>query len=774
MWRALLYLALLALASYAAVWLANHPETVAVTWGGREYTTSLAVGVVAVVGLAVAISVLSTVVRWFLRLPSTIGRNSRMRRRERGLSALSRGIIAVGSGDVTAARRYAAQAERLIGAEPLTLLLKAQAAQASGNREAAEAAFRRMTELPDTRVLGLRGLFVEARRRGDTDTARAYAEEAARIAPAVPWANEAVLEGFSRDRDWSGAIALVERRASLGLVDKAESRRQRAVLFTADAQDREESDPDGALKAAQEAFRLAPDLAPAAALAGRLLARRGDLRRAAKVIETAWAATHHPDLAGAYLNVRPGDSASDRMRRAETLARLSSWAPEARLAIARAATEAREFGRAREALRPLLEDRPTMRVCLAMADLEAAEGTPGRGRDWLGRATRAPRDKAWIADGIVSETWAPLSPVTGRLDAFVWDTPPQMLGAPDAEDSLPHEDEPAVSLAAPEGALGDAPPARPADADVVEATTSAETARTPAAVPAEHRPVEPAPTPPRSSAARAFPERSARDQSPAETAPAETKPTASEPAPQALLRTNGAAAGQGATASRAATERASADRPAQEPIQAETRPAVVKAAEPEPARDRPAASKEPSPEARPSPLRAVSTERAPTGRPEPDPLQAEVRPAAQQDGPEPEPTHLLRPVHRTRPAWDIEDEAAPASTSRSDVSQAPAQEAASNGSGQTAPGREPEPAPNHLLRPVQRTRPAWDIEGDPAPAPTSSSDRPHPVKAGAPNGSGQPTAHREPEPVVFPVAHAPDDPGPEDSAEKRGRFRLMS
>jgi HemY protein len=55
------------------------------------------------------------------------------------------------------------------------------------------------------------------------------------------------------------------------------------------------------------------------------------------------------------------------------LAKYSSWAPEARIAVARAAMEAREFKRARRALEPLIADRPTMRVCLLMADLEQAE-----------------------------------------------------------------------------------------------------------------------------------------------------------------------------------------------------------------------------------------------------------------------------------------------------------------------------------------------------------------------------------------------------------------
>ncbi|MFX5903544.1 hypothetical protein ABTE48_19010, partial [Acinetobacter baumannii] len=47
----------------------------------------------------------------------------------------------------------------------------------------------------------------------------------------------------------------------------------------------------------------------------------------------------------------------------------------------------------------------------------------GSARVWMQRAVRAALDPAWTADGYVSEYWRPVSPVTGRLDAFQWLTP---------------------------------------------------------------------------------------------------------------------------------------------------------------------------------------------------------------------------------------------------------------------------------------------------------------------------------------------------------------
>jgi HemY protein len=432
MWRVLVFIGLLCIAAFGAVWLAEQPGSVAVTFAGYAIQTTVAVAVVGMIGIGFALALLWSAVNGLIRLPSRLTFASRARRRSRGYQAVSRGMVAVGAGDSIAARRYANEAERLLGEEPLTLLLKAQAAQVSGNRAAAETAFSRMMDDPETRVLGLRGLFVEARRRGDPAAGLQYANEAARIAPAATWASDAVMEARCAAGDWRGAIAALERRQSLGLIDKASLRRQRAVLLTADALDRQERDPHGSLQAALDAVKLAPDLVPAAALAGRLLSHRGDLRKAARIVEAAWKSGPHPDLADVYLNLRPGDSGLDRLKRAETLAKYSSWDPEARIAVARAAMEAREFPRARTALEPLIHDRPTMRVCLLMADLEQAEhGTSGRSREWVARASRARRDPAWIADGVVSDRWAPISPASGRLDAFQWQLPPDVLVAPE-------------------------------------------------------------------------------------------------------------------------------------------------------------------------------------------------------------------------------------------------------------------------------------------------------------------------------------------------------
>jgi HemY protein len=63
-----------------------------------------------------------------------------------------------------------------------------------------------------------------------------------------------------------------------------------------------------------------------------------------------------------------------------------------------------------------------------MAEIEDADGDVGRSREWMARAMRAAPDPAWTADGVVSEHWLPVSPVSGRLDAFQWRVPLAEIG----------------------------------------------------------------------------------------------------------------------------------------------------------------------------------------------------------------------------------------------------------------------------------------------------------------------------------------------------------
>lgn len=507
--RILFFLAVVFLLGLGFAWLADRPGDLVMTLGGYQYRVSLMVAAVAATALVAAVMIVWWLLKAIWRSPYAIARYFRVRRRDRGYQALSTGMIAAGAGDATLARTKNKEAMKLIRSdqEPLIHLLDAQASLLEGDHEAAREKFDAMLDDPETRLLGLRGLYLEAERLGDKEASRHYAARAAEIAPHLVWAAHAAIEDRAAEEDWDGALKLLDAQKPTRQGEREALARRRAILLTAKALSTMETDQTGARNAALEANRLLPDFAPAAVAAAQALIRQGDVRKASKILEAAWKVEPHPEIADIYIHARHGDAVLDRLTRARRLQSLRQNNPESALAVARAALDAGDYVEARKAAESAIRMQPREGAYLLLADIEEAEtGDQGRVRQWLAKAIRAPLDPAWVADGFVSDRWAPISPVTGRLDAFEWRAPMERLGQmiEPADQRLaiasPHSDVPEAEFAAEEVTSGPAdepvidvsaaPAAKPAPAaaePAAEAKPDETTDTSPASAPAEER-----------------------------------------------------------------------------------------------------------------------------------------------------------------------------------------------------------------------------------------------------------------------------------------------
>jgi HemY protein len=139
--RVVLFLLAVAVLAAGVVWIADRPGDVAVTWMGYRIETSVMVAALAIAAVIVVVMLIWTIVRGILRSPEQVSLFFRHRRAVKGYLAITRGLIAVGAGDLRIARKAAADAARLSPGDPLALLLTAQSAQMAGDRSGAERAF---------------------------------------------------------------------------------------------------------------------------------------------------------------------------------------------------------------------------------------------------------------------------------------------------------------------------------------------------------------------------------------------------------------------------------------------------------------------------------------------------------------------------------------------------------------------------------------------------------------------------------------------------------
>ena len=387
--RVVAFLIAVTLIALGVVWLADRPGTVTITWLGQRADMSVMVAIAGIGLVAIAAVFLWSLVRLLSRSPKAISLAMRDRARRKGFQAVSRGLVAIGAGDARAALQFAGHADRSLGDEPLALLLRAQAAQLNGDRAGADAAFRAMAERSDTRLLGLRGLFVEAQRHNDPVAARLAAEAAAKDAPALPWAGQAVLEFRCAEGDWEGALGVLESQRRNGVLSRADGRRRRAVLLTARAITIEDEQRDVARTLAIEATR-----SRARARSGRRARRpaAGGSRR------TAQGRQDHRDGV-------EGEPASRSRRRLRACAPVGFGTRPAR---AHAGARAHDSGRARGRARGCARCARCARVCDRARRRLApcSPPTPSSGSPSAWTTPRAP-DPATIWSALASPLRAP-------------------------------------------------------------------------------------------------------------------------------------------------------------------------------------------------------------------------------------------------------------------------------------------------------------------------------------------------------------------------------
>ncbi len=224
MTRIISFAVIVLLIGFGFSWLADRPGVLSITWQGQLIEMSLMVAASMVAALIAVVMIVWWMFNTLWNSPHAARRYFRARKRDRGYQALSTGLIAAGAGNAILARKMTARTQGLLSAdqEPLIHLLEAQSDLIEGKYDAARRKFEAMANDPETRELGLRGLYIEARRQGAHEAALQYAEDAAKNAPYLPWAAQATLETKCRNGEWDDAIRLLDQQKAASVIERGD------------------------------------------------------------------------------------------------------------------------------------------------------------------------------------------------------------------------------------------------------------------------------------------------------------------------------------------------------------------------------------------------------------------------------------------------------------------------------------------------------------------------------------------------------------------------
>ncbi len=349
----------------------------------------------------IGVIALWSILLWLYRLPRRLKSGVGMRKRNRAIDAMEEALIAGAEGDADRARKASAQVRKLAGSTDLGHIISATAAEASGDVEEAALHYEAMLDSPKTRPTGQRGIAQTKLATGDLPGAVEAAKEAFDSNPRARWAFDTLFKALVADFRWTEARDVLEKGRAAKHIGNDVLRRRRAVLLAAEADYwMDEGQHDKALEYAQSALKDAPDFAPAAAIAAHELTRQGGQKKAAKLLEEAYAQHPHPALTTAYLDLYPGESLDTQGKRIRRFADLAPNHRESQLLIAAHHLRAGKAVEAWSKLSPMVSGgddggTPTARLCLMAAEAERALGNERDARIWLERAATAPHELDW-------------------------------------------------------------------------------------------------------------------------------------------------------------------------------------------------------------------------------------------------------------------------------------------------------------------------------------------------------------------------------------------
>ncbi len=366
-----------------ALWLIDHPGTVAVSWLGYDVTTSVAV--------VIALAVFVFLVLYVLHLPVLLVRwvrRSVMKQKQKSRELMMQQVLnAIAAQDEQTGKKLSTRIDKAFaGNAALSLLLKALL---NPNPDV----YQKLAEIPETELAGWKGLIAIEQNNGNLDAALALCEKAMNKYKNIPWLAQQTLQLQVLNEKWDSALTTLELVKKLKIEPDDVYRTQKATLLLK-------------LDKPAEAFKTAPWLPQAA-----LEAAKVNPGRAQSILTTAWEKTPAWELYKAYANLFPNDAPLARHKKVEKFVAKHPGSKIGHIALADSALQAKLWGQAKKELDDYLAAYTlTVPVATMMAFYEQeARHDAKEAQKWVEKMKSAEPSYAFRCAkcGHASDVWTP-------------------------------------------------------------------------------------------------------------------------------------------------------------------------------------------------------------------------------------------------------------------------------------------------------------------------------------------------------------------------------
>lgn len=343
------------------------------------------------------------------------------------LMLLLRAMTSITEGDMSSARKTLESLKKIFGSQTLVDLLALKIYKGEKNFEQMEKLSKKLENNPDLKLVSLKATIEAQIEKKDFEKALSAANRAFETRKDLYWVIQNAFSLRAKAADWKGSLDVLNAGLKNGLISREKYAKLKATaLYERSLQFKEKSDFINFFKYCKQALDADHTLVPAALdLANYYIENDNQTRQAEQVLKNIWCCNPTSEIAEAYLNLYPNETAVQKVQRIEKWAALNTFRPSLNnLLLAELDIKAELWGKARAEFEIFLINNPaTKKIAKLIAEFEEKFNKNKKAaQTWRQKAPDCQSDAVWMCENCrhVSAKWLPICKKCGHIGTYSW------------------------------------------------------------------------------------------------------------------------------------------------------------------------------------------------------------------------------------------------------------------------------------------------------------------------------------------------------------------
>ena len=406
------------------LWIISFNQKVDFFWNGIVFTSNASIILLAIILLIFVILVIQRIYLYIRHSPKRIKNTLQIRNYKKGVNAIVKSFTAMFNNDSKELLIQSNKIESYLKDNPISLILKAEAARKANKFDLAEQHYNKMLLNSDTKTLGLRGLLEQNLKKQDYHHALIYAEEIYNINSKLEWTYKTIIQIIIRTKNWQKLIEISKDAFGKKIISKKEYFNSISIAKYEIALIKESFSAHESLQLLSEANADRPNFLPIVKKFANLLISNNQVSKAKKLLFKCWLINPHQMLLEEliFLVKKENDNLINIVMK---LVKNNAENYDSIIALVKVNIIENNWSKARETIKPILSSRPNKTICELMYQIEiGVSNNAQKANSWKSRATLGDVEKTWVCkySGLCQDEWTSVSQGE-HFDSLEWTWP---------------------------------------------------------------------------------------------------------------------------------------------------------------------------------------------------------------------------------------------------------------------------------------------------------------------------------------------------------------